>query len=89
VNECYERHPTVRPQQALALANSRLPQSQAQRLAESLPSDQFIPELFRRVLARPPTPEETELCQTFLDSPSRKANLVLVLFNHNDFVTIR
>jgi Protein of unknown function (DUF1553) len=56
---------------------------------------------FQRILARRPTPEESCECQGFLAGTvsantntgktfSRAAeNLVLVLFNHNDFVTVR
>jgi hypothetical protein len=105
VTECYQRHPTVRPQQALALANSPLAHQEAQRLAQFLSqrhpdARDFVDRAFQTVLARPPTPEETALCRGFLQDEAegkdhaaacakRRANLVLVLFNHNDFVSIR
>jgi hypothetical protein len=102
VTECYARHPTVAPQQALALANSQLTIRQAKHLAAILETEtqnddtQFVSALFRRILARPAEKEELRMCLEFLEkrgeeSSLRRAreNLVLVLFNHNDFVTIR
>ena len=115
VTECYQRHPSVMPQQALALANSELALGQARSLAKKLsvevPADDqaFLRAAFRRVLARDPRPEEMRLCQEFLeaktlipvaasanggevprkDRPKARANLLLVLLNHNDFVTVR
>jgi hypothetical protein len=65
----------------------------------------FIGAVFETVLSRPATTDERELCAKFLSdqavmSQSRKmsaadakararASLVLVLMNHNDFVTVR
>jgi hypothetical protein len=102
VTECYLRRPTVVPQQALALANSALTQAQARRLAKIISADtgendeQFIASAFQRVLARLATAKETETCRDFLETQTRSSsnerlreNLVLVLFNHNDFITIR
>jgi hypothetical protein len=102
VTECYERRPTVVPQQALALANSELSLREARNLAARLaadanpPTDDFIDAAFRRVLSRPPTSEETRFCREFLETPAARSaparareNLALVLFNHNEFVTIR
>jgi len=102
VTECYLRRPTVVPQQALALANSALTQAQARRLAKALSAEtgeqdeRFIASAFHRVLARPATAKETETCRDFLAAQAKSSskersreNLVLVLFNHNDFVTIR
>ncbi len=124
VTECYERKPSVMPQQALALANSELTLREARLLAQDLNKlsgtdpNRFIAEAFLRVLARRPTAEEQRLCQTFLTEQTQKLapaktgvqpaassgekqktesdpalrareNLILVLFNHNDFVTIR
>ena len=37
VNECYRRQPTVAPQQALAMYNSKLAASQAQSSGASIP----------------------------------------------------
>lgn len=102
VTECYLRRPTVVPQQALALANSGLTRSESKRLAERLAQEtgdddaQFVAQAFRRILAREPNLTEIRHCQDFLSkqtrlsSPDRaRANLILVLFNHNDFVTVR
>lgn len=123
VTECYQRRPTVMPQQALALANSELALAQARVLSRKLVAttgndlDAYIRQAFQRVLARKPAKEELRLCREFLlsaenearledsaipvsnskatkapsqDSLSKKReHLILVLLNHNDFVTIR
>jgi hypothetical protein len=125
VTECYERKPSVVPQQALALANSELALAQARLLARELSSGtegdstRFASLAFRRILARRPSPDEARLCADFLSQhkerverhhesklmpaslkadeqkasldPAQRAreNLVLVLMNHNDFVTVR
>ena len=99
VTECYMRHPSVVPQQALALANSDLALREAKTVAGAIKdekADDFIDEAYRRVLARDPKPDEMKLCEDFLVAEAKKTsaararqNLVLVLFNHNDFVTIR
>jgi hypothetical protein len=94
-SECYQRRPTVMPQQALALGNSELALAQAKVLAKKLGdecSDEalFIDHAFRRILARAPTDDETRECAAFLSAKKNaRENLILVLFNHNDFVTIR
>jgi mono/diheme cytochrome c family protein len=121
--ECYERHESVVPQQALALANSALALGQARRLAARLSAaaasdSDFVTAAFEQVLSRPPTAEEKDRCERYLRAqalslkdPSRltpfppgpdavpapaadpaqraREGLVQVLFNHNDFVTIR
>ena len=98
VTECYERKPSVMPQQALALANSELALREARALAKELASPNapvFIKSAFERILSRPPTTIEARECLRFLavsgeaNRPRRYENLVLVLFNHNDFVTVR
>ena len=94
VTECYQRRPSVMPQQALALANSEVAIAQANSLAKGLSArndDEFVVEAFQRVLARKPNRPETDLCKSFLSpkQPRSRENLLLVLFNHNDFVTIR
>ena len=98
-NECYFRRPSVMPQQALALANSQLVVDEAKLLAtaiakQCLDQDDFIRGAFLHVLARPATNEELAACRMFLknskSSPDRgRENLMVVLFNHNDFVMIR
>jgi hypothetical protein len=107
VTECYERRPSVMPQQALALGNSELAVKQARILAarlakEAAANENRLVELaFQRILARRPTDAERQSCVEFFGpapvsaeiaekSFARAAeNLVLVLFNHNDFVTVR
>jgi hypothetical protein len=108
VTSCYRRSESVVPQQALALANSKLALEQAKRLAASLEkeanmsanghsatNDRFIDAAFARVLGREPTREEHGECSRFLAAQARlpagraRADLVHVLFNHNDFVTVR
>jgi hypothetical protein len=52
----------------------------------------FVVTAFRHVLGRPPTADEARECETFLKSAApatARERLVHVLFNHNDFVTIR
>jgi hypothetical protein len=108
VTECYERRPSVIPQQALALANSELVFRQARALAPKLLAEcgqdrgRLVESAFVRILGRQPTGAEARECDQFLTAPvpasaasAEKAglraveNLVLVLFNHSDFVTIR
>jgi hypothetical protein len=121
VTECYERRPSVMPQQALALANSELAVKEARHLAHALSNESssdiemFIGTAFQKIIARAPSPDELHVCREFLTNQSRpssdrvtqianktepstastdsehraRQNLVLVLFNHNDFVTIR
>jgi hypothetical protein len=94
--ECYARTPTIVPQQALALLNSTLALDGADLLAKKLSVEGdfagFITAAFETVLSRPPTPREREECARFLsptDSPRARGNLVHVLLNHHEFVTIR
>ncbi len=97
VTDCYQRHQTVMPQQSLALANSELTIERSKELARTLgdgAAEDFVRSAFQRVLARVPTIQEMTACGAFLNrsgsDPARcRENLILVLFNHNDFVTIR
>ena len=119
VTECYERKPSVVPQQALALANSELALARAKELAKTLSArastddEQFIALAYRQILARKPTREEIQLCLQFFhtkaaekpvatpvlntppsvsqSTPTQRSheNLILVLLNHNEFVTVR
>lgn len=119
VNECYQRHPTVMPQQSLALSNGELTLAQSKLLAKRLSEqakgndETFVQSAYQQVLARLPRADETAACLGFLrtkstgpvvagtteaapvETPSpaeptrAQENLILVLFNHNDFVTIR
>jgi hypothetical protein len=101
ITECYVRRPTVNPQQALALHNSELTLREARNFALTVwynhaDDSDFIRASFRRLLVREPRSEEIFMCRDFLAeqskgrSPERaRENLILVLMNHNDFVTIR
>ncbi len=96
VSECYMRETSIQPHQALALANSKLSVNAAQsvvsQLSEFTGTDDcaFVEHLFLQVLSRPPSDEETKLCLHFLSQSTQpRYNLVLVLLNHNDFVSIR
>ena len=97
VSECYERKQTVVPQQALALGNSELTLDLAKRLTADLTpraadNDTFVTQAYQRILARSPKPAELAQCREFLtrETAARaRENLVLVLFNHSDFVTVR
>ncbi|PAW79735.1 MAG: hypothetical protein B9S33_18905, partial [Pedosphaera sp. Tous-C6FEB] len=67
--ECYRRDESILPQQALALANSRLANTAAAKVAERLVSasesasdDAFIRSTFTTILATAPTPAEQQLC---------------------------
>ncbi len=100
VTECYTRRPTVVPQQALALANSELTQNEARALVTKLSAQQddgaFVRRAYEAVLARHPSAEELKLCHEFLGVRAKTSSavrareaLVAVLFNHNEFVTVR
>ncbi|MGI8978611.1 MAG: PSD1 and planctomycete cytochrome C domain-containing protein [Pirellulaceae bacterium] len=77
--DCYQRTSSIRPQQALALANSELSVVQSRLLAvglwkavpeaaESQRESLFITAAFEQLLARPPTELETAASQRFLTS---------------------
>jgi hypothetical protein len=102
VTECYVRRPTVVPQQALAMANSELTLNEARSLAKKLSAEAgddgpaFARAAFEHILARHPKPDELKHCREFLETRTQSSTsarareaLVTVLFNHNDFVTIR
>ncbi|MEO6810548.1 MAG: DUF1549 and DUF1553 domain-containing protein [Isosphaeraceae bacterium] len=73
VTECYQRKPSILPQQALALVNSDLTLRAARLLAGSLSArtgldqDSFIASAFQAVLARSPTLAEQAACRPFLN----------------------
>jgi len=125
-NECYARTESIVPQQALAMADSKLTLAESRQLARRLsqelaqdanPAD-FVTAAFETVLNRPPSREEISLSEEFLArqtdlfrtpakltafttgpaadlkpaaQPDRRAreDLIHVLLNHNEFVTIR
>ncbi len=105
VTECYMRENSVKPHQALALANSPLTVEGSTKLATRLHGETdglpepFIEEAYLTILSRRPMPEEAALCRNFLgngkpDSTTpaelpRCEKLINVLFNHNDFIAIR
>ncbi|MES2706325.1 MAG: DUF1549 and DUF1553 domain-containing protein [Verrucomicrobiota bacterium] len=95
VVDCYERKPSVMPQQALAMLNSSLTRDRADAAAVSWKAvtddGAFVKEAFIRFLTRGPTPEESALCLDFLkaDAARGRENLILTLLNHHEFVTLR
>jgi hypothetical protein len=102
VLECYRRQESIAPQQALALANSRLGRECAEALAgrlAKLGERALIEEAFVTILGRAPTAAEAETCSASLaqlsslqekPDPQRVRMLFLqALLNHNDFVTLR
>jgi len=76
VNDCYQRRPTVMPQQSLALVNSELTLAQSKVLAAYLgkaagqDDEAFLRDAFQRILARPPTKDEVTACLAFLHPSS-------------------
>jgi hypothetical protein len=99
-NECYQRERSIKPHQALALANSHVTLDASvkleQRLSRLAGSDYeaFISSGFQHILNRAPKAEESRLCTTFINQPGKdstrlRQQLISVLFNHNDFITIR
>ena len=89
--ECYRRATTVVPQQALALANSRLSTRAAEAVAKSSTGQEpgeVVAAVYAKILGRRPSDAEAKLCLEFLKSNSPAA-LAQVLFNHADFSTIR
>ena len=98
VLECYRRQESIVPQQALALANSKLTRECAEAMAKraaSLADPEFIEDCFLSLLSRAPTPEERAACLESLAeftrlNPAHARVLVLqALMSHNDFVTLR
>jgi hypothetical protein len=71
--ECYQRHVSIVPHQALALFNSQLALVQSRVLARRLSqefddTDAFIQSVFEHVLSRPASVKESIICKTFLAS---------------------
>jgi mono/diheme cytochrome c family protein len=87
--ECYRRPTTVVPQQAMALANSKLTAVAAENVAGDLKhSKDAVGEAFHRLLGRSPTDGERKASQEFLKRQPPAA-FVEALFSHVDFTTIR
>jgi hypothetical protein len=101
--ECFRRTTTIVPQQALALSNSKIIHrcsgQAAKRIAQRAGKrdEEFIAGAFMALLSRPPVQREVAAALRFLekqrklidDEPLVRESLIRVLFNHNDFVTIR
>jgi len=101
--ECFRRTSTIVPQQALALSNSaivhRCSGHAARRILERVGGhdDTFVAASFIAVLSRPPVQRELAASLRFLEKQRKiiddnalvRESLIRVLFNHNDFVTIR
>jgi hypothetical protein len=103
--DCYRRRDSIIPQQALALSNSKLAGTMAEKIAARLekavaPKD-FASEAFAWMLGYAPTVDETAACEQAMqrwvelnkmrpDAERRaRAQLIQALLNHNDFITIR
>ena len=77
IQECYRRHETIVPQQALVMANSKMVLSRAQDIAAVINREEgspearpapaaFVTSAFDRVLGRPPAAGELAECQETL-----------------------
>jgi hypothetical protein len=77
VQECYRRHETIVPQQALVMANSKVVLTRAAETAAAIDREleaaggpatrvDFITSAFERMLSRPPTGEERAQCEESL-----------------------
>jgi hypothetical protein len=95
VVECYERKPTVIPQQALALLNSELTISRARAAAAQWSAEKddttVVRDAFVHFLTREPQPDELSACVEFLRSslPHARETFFLTLLNHHEFLTLR
>jgi hypothetical protein len=111
--ECYRRTRSIVPQQALALTNSDFVHEQSAAIAVVLMNETgdasennpepFITAAFKRILSRPPSEAELQLCCEAIESQrellakteTADANVrvlesvVRAILNHNDFITIR
>ena len=98
VLECYRRQESIVPQQALALANSRLTRECADAIVArtaKLTDSEFIEHAFVSLLSRMPAPDECKACAeslaefSKLDAAHARTLVLQALMNHNDFVTLR
>ena len=103
VTDCYKREESIVPQQALAMANSRVVLEHCASIVQILSADnlderQFVSRAFVYILGRTANPQEIDACLVALkrweEIPSTaegmpRESLVWVLLNHNDFVTLR
>jgi cytochrome c553 len=99
-NECYQRELSIKPHQALALANSQVTLDAAMALEKRLSREAgadyaaFVTSAFEHVLNRRPKSEELRLSAEFIQQAGKDAtrlrqHFIGVLFNHNDFITLR
>lgn len=101
--DAYRRTASVLPQQALAMSNSdlaiRLSRTLAAKLEAHSSDAEFVVAAFERILSRVPRSVELAASVKFLEAQRKlleanatrraRENLVLALFNHTDFVTVR
>jgi hypothetical protein len=103
--DCYRRRDSIIPQQSLALFNSKLAGSMAEKIAVRLekatPPKEFARESFTWILGYAPTANEVAACEQALDQwvelnkmrpdgqHRARTQLIQALLNHNDFITIR
>lgn len=107
---CYVRTESIVPQQALALANSKLSLDESKRLAKLLggaatPASDFVRKAFLTTLGRPASAVEEDKSIAYLERQAgllresaaasepaelqARQSLVRVLFNRDEFVSIR
>ena len=101
--QCYRRTESIVPQQALALANSKLAIEMAGLIAGKIGGDDFVGATYELLLGRQPDADERRECEAALAeleqvaTTAKKANaaqrarrgLVHAWLNHNDFVSVR
>ena len=96
LNSCSGRSNSTFAPQALILMNGPFSHDQSKQFAADLvrvvgdDQSKQIEQLYRRALGRKPTDVETQECRKFLSqkSPQALADLCLVVFNLNEFITI-
>ena len=96
LNSCSGRSNSTFAPQALILMNGPFSHDQSKQFASDLirtvgiDQAKQIEQLYRRALGRMPTDVETQECRKFLSqkSPQALADLCLVVFNLNEFITI-
>ena len=98
---CYRRTESIAPQQALALANSKLSLEHAKLLADRLggvsaPVSGFIRQAFLTALGRPASAIEEQKSLAYIERQSAltdelraRQSLVHALFNRDEFVSLR
>lgn len=103
VNECYRRQQSIVPQQALALLNSELVFGTVDQIAEKVGRNskddrEFIQDAFLVLLGIRANDAEISACLNAMKfwkelpegtPETARAQLITVLLNHNDFVTLR